>query len=70
MGVSPKTYQLWLMLLTVTASFLFIYKTFCNVNNKSRIRIFGCGNPNSSWDSETRGSSELIPRIIPAKFGF
>ena len=25
MGVSPKTYQLWLMLLTVTASFLFYF---------------------------------------------
>ena len=70
MGVSPKTYQLWLMLLTVTASFLFIYKTFCNVNNKSRIRIYDCGNPNSSWDTETRGESELLQGTIPAKFGF
>ena len=30
MGASPKTYQLWLMLLAVTASFLiFIYQLIC-----------------------------------------
>lgn len=71
MGASPKTYQLWLMLLAVTASFLiFIYQLICYANNKSRIRIYGCGNPNSSWDTETRGESELLQGTIPAKFGF
>lgn len=69
-GESPETYQLCLMLLAVTASFLFIHQTNCYANNKSRIRIYDCGNPNSSWDTETRGESELLQGTIPAKFGF
>ena len=69
-GVSPETFQFRLMLLAVTASFLFINQTFCYANNKCRIRIHGCGNPNSSGNHETRGESELLQGIIPAKFGF
>lgn len=69
-GVSPETFQFRLMLLAVTASFLFINQTFCYANNKSQFRIYGCGNPNSSWDQEARRESKLLQGIIPAKFGF
>ena len=69
-GASPETFRLWLNALTVTA-FLFLHqKLFNEVNAKSQFRIHGCGNPNSSWDTETRGESELLQGTIPAKFGF
>ena len=69
-GASPETFRLRLNSLVATASFLFIYKTFDNANEQKSIRIHGCGNPNSSWDTETRGESELLQGTIPAKFGF
>ena len=68
-GASPETFQFRLNVLAVTASF-FYHKLFCYANTKCRIRIHGCGNPNSSWDTETRGESELLQGTIPAKFGF
>ena len=69
-GASPETFRLRLNSLVATASFLFIYKTFDNANEQKSIRIHGCGNPNSSGDHETRGESELLQGIIPAKFSF
>lgn len=68
-GASPETFRLMLNSLTVTASFYF-QNSFYDVNEKSQFRIYGCGNPNSSWDTETRGESELLQGTIPAKFGF
>ncbi len=68
-GASPETFRLMLNSLTVTASFYF-QNSFYDVNEKSQFRIHGGGNPNSSWDTETRGESELLQGIIPAKFGF
>ena len=69
-GASPETFQLTLNLLTVTASLFINSKTFLNVNKKCQFRIHGCGNSNSLGNHETRGESELLQGIIPAKFSF
>ena len=69
-GASRETFRLRLNSLVATASFLFIYKTFDNANEQKSICIYDCGNPNSSWDTETRVESELVQGTIPAKFGF